>query len=164
MIFVTVGTQLPFDRLIRGMDVWAKANPGVDVIAQTGRLGSENYVPENMEHAPSFDPETFDAHCQNAQLIVAHAGTGTLMKAQACATPLLMMPRQAQLGEHRNDHQVAMANGFRDKLGLQLVFEEDALPAAVDAQLAGDPQPPQLQELADDTLIAALRTVIFDAT
>lgn len=161
MIFVTVGTQLPFDRLIRGMDIWAKAHPEIDVIAQTGRLGSQNYTPHYMNHAPTFDPAAFDAHCQNAQLIVAHAGTGSLMKAHACDTPLLMMPRQARLGEHRNDHQVAMAKHFQETRGVQLVFEEDAIPAAVDAQLAGNPQAPLLKEFADDPLINALRTVIF---
>lgn len=162
MIFVTVGTQLPFDRLVRGVDAWAQAHPEVEVIAQTGKLGSQNYAPVHMTHAPTFSPEKFDALCQSAQLIVAHAGTGSLMKAHACGTPLLMMPRQAQLGEHRNDHQLAMAKSFQEKPGVQLVFEEDELPGAVNAVLGSVPQPPQLREFADEPLIAALRAVIFD--
>ena len=35
-IFATVGTQLPFDRLIRGLDSWAECNPEVEVFAQIG--------------------------------------------------------------------------------------------------------------------------------
>jgi hypothetical protein len=36
MIFATVGTQLPFDRLLVGLDRWAAANPGIPVLAQAG--------------------------------------------------------------------------------------------------------------------------------
>ncbi len=161
MIFVTVGTQLPFDRLIRGMDLWAETNKKPEVIAQTGKLGPQNYVPRHMVHMPALNPDDFDTYCQDADLIVAHAGTGSLLKAQACKTPLLMMPRRADMGEHRNDHQSAMAKGLQDRPGVQLVFEEDALPQAVDTLLASPPLPPALREHADAPLISALRAVIF---
>ncbi len=35
MIFVTVGEQLPFDRLVRAVDEWAAAS-GKEVFAQIG--------------------------------------------------------------------------------------------------------------------------------
>ena len=37
MIFATVGTQLPFDRLIVALDQWAASSPDVEVFAQIGR-------------------------------------------------------------------------------------------------------------------------------
>ena len=163
MIFVTVGTQLPFDRLIRGMDHWAEAQSTTKVIAQTGTLGPQNYVPRFMEHAPSFDPHIFKAHCRKAQLIVAHAGTGSLLTACACGTPLLMMPRKAALGEHRNDHQIAMAEGLANRSGVHVVLEEAALSDAVDALLAGPATPPELSASADTSLIDAVRALIFDS-
>lgn len=163
MIFVTVGTQLPFDRLIRGMDLWAETHKETEVIAQTGTLGPQNYIPGHMEHMPTLDPDTFDTLCRDADVIVAHAGTGSLLKAHACETPLLMMPRRAGMGEHRNDHQLAMAAGLQDRPGVQLVFEEDALPKAVDAVLASPPQPPELRDYADAPLISAVRAVILGA-
>lgn len=36
MIFATIGTQLPFDRLLAGLDTWAARNPGVPIVAQAG--------------------------------------------------------------------------------------------------------------------------------
>jgi hypothetical protein len=40
MIFATVGTQLPFDRLLLGLDSWAAANPGIPVLAQAARASA----------------------------------------------------------------------------------------------------------------------------
>ena len=37
MIFVTVGTDSPFDRLIAAVDSWAEENGRSDVVAQIGR-------------------------------------------------------------------------------------------------------------------------------
>ena len=38
MIFATVGTQLPFDRLIAAVDRWAGTRPGREVFAQIERV------------------------------------------------------------------------------------------------------------------------------
>ena len=51
MIFVTVGTQLPFDRLIRAVDNWAKAAGRRDVFAQ---IGPASYRPLHIDSA-DFD-------------------------------------------------------------------------------------------------------------
>ena len=45
MIFVTIGSMFPFDRLIRVMDGWAAANPGVETLAQ---IGDGAYEPAHM--------------------------------------------------------------------------------------------------------------------
>ena len=161
MIFVTVGSQLPFDRLLRGVDAWAARNPDVSVAAQTGRLGPKNYAPRHMTCQATLDPAAYDRMCREARLIVAHAGTGSLLKANALQTPILMMPRQAALNEHRNDHQMATADHFREMPGVHLVFDEDALPEAIDAVLSAPPNPPRLPEFAGEPLITAVRGVIF---
>ena len=36
MIFASVGSMLPFDRFVHGVDEWAAANPGTPVFAQIG--------------------------------------------------------------------------------------------------------------------------------
>ena len=47
MIFVTIGSMFPFDRLIRAMDAFAQANPGTEILAQ---IGTGDYVPAHMPH------------------------------------------------------------------------------------------------------------------
>jgi UDP-N-acetylglucosamine transferase subunit ALG13 len=161
VIFVTVGTQLPFDRLIRGVDAWAARNPGIRVHAQTGHVPPDGYHPRHMHSSPMLDPETFGRLFRSARLVVAHAGTGSLLQFNAYGTPILVMPRKAALGEHRNDHQMATARHFGTRNGVHVVYEEEDLGPTIDALLSGAPQVPDLRTSADPELIATLRRVIF---
>lgn len=109
MIFVTVGHQLPFNRMIKTVDHWAGMNPGYDVFAQVGETPE---IPLNIKYSKNLSPSDFDEKMRNAELIIAHAGTGTIIKALELKKPIFVMPRKASLGETRNDHQVHMANLF----------------------------------------------------
>jgi UDP-N-acetylglucosamine transferase subunit ALG13 len=111
VIFVTVGTQLGFDRMIRAVDSWAASNPEESVFAQ---IGPGAYRPQHMEYAPFVDPEECRERMLEADAVVAHAGMGTIIGALELGKPLLVMPRRAALGEHRNDHQIATARRFGD--------------------------------------------------
>ena len=51
MIFVTVGTQLPFDRLVRAVDAWAAEHPQVDVF---GQIGPASFRPKHFAHADTL--------------------------------------------------------------------------------------------------------------
>jgi hypothetical protein len=76
MIFATVGTQLPFDRLVRGLDQWASRNPQEEIFAQ---IGQANYIPENCEWARTISANTFRARGRNRQAcdrIAAPLGSG----------------------------------------------------------------------------------------
>jgi UDP-N-acetylglucosamine transferase subunit ALG13 len=111
VIFVTVGTQLPFDRLVRAVDLWAKETGRDDVVAQVGPHG---YRPEHIGYRDFMTAGEFREHMQRAEAIVAHAGIGTIISALELGKPLLVMPRKAELGEQRNNHQLATARRFAD--------------------------------------------------
>lgn len=122
MIFVTVGTQLPFDRLVRAIDDWAGRNGRSDVIAQ---IGESDYKPRHIDYQPHVTPRQFSQHVAGAECIVSHAGMGTILSALGTGKPLVVMPRRAELGEHRNDHQLATARRIRE-LGRIMVAMDDA--------------------------------------
>ena len=109
MIFVTVGTQGQFDRLIRTVDEWAGLRGRTDVFAQTG---PSDYRPEHIRSKPFIDPTEFRKHVESASLVIAHAGMGSIITALEFGKHIIVMPRRADLGEHRNDHQVATAKRF----------------------------------------------------
>ena len=111
MIFVTVGTQLPFDRLIAAVDAWAGETGVGDVFAQ---IGPTAYVPRHIEFAQFIPPAECAQRMREADAIVAHAGMGTILNALQLGKPLLVMPRRASLGEHRNEHQSATARRFEE--------------------------------------------------
>lgn len=164
MIFLTVGSQLPFDRLVAAMDAWAAANPGAEIFGQTCELGPENHVPRHFDHAPRLDAAAFEAALDRARLVVAHAGTGSLIDALTRARPILVMPRRAALGETRNDHQLATAARFAARPGVHVAEDAAALGPALD-RLAGPgagEAPPALGAEAEPRLVAAIRAVLFD--
>ena len=128
MIFATVGTQLPFDRLILGLDQWAASNPDVEVFAQIGDRGRQ---PEHIDWAREIDPQEFRERLHECDTVVAHAGMGTIISAIELGKRVIVMPRRASLAEHRNDHQLATAARPGHLKGLEVAQDADALTQAL---------------------------------
>ena len=161
MIFATVGTQLPFDRLLAGLDSWAALNPGVPILAQTGRTARRFH---HLSAVRELDQSAFRARFAEARLVVAHAGMGTILSATELGKPVILMPRLARFGEHRNDHQRDTAAEMARLSNVTVVEDGEALHAALDAArargfaFAGDT--PGTAEAAAP-LIAALRDFVW---
>lgn len=156
MIFVTVGTQLPFDRLIDAVDTWAGRRPGREVFAQVGPTALE---PRHIEFSEFISPGECRERMSQADAIVAHAGMGTILTALELGTPLLVMPRRAALGEHRNEHQLATARRFAELGRIVVAFDESELPARLD-ELHGLSARDSIAPYAPERFIAALREFI----
>jgi UDP-N-acetylglucosamine transferase subunit ALG13 len=154
VILVTVGTQLPFDRLIRIVDAAAPtlAEP---VIGQTG---AGRYRPVHMEAHATMDPAAFEVLLQQARVIVAHAGIGTVLMAQKHRRPIILFPRDAALGEHRNDHQAATVSALEDRPGIYVARDGQQLLALLDRRL--EPPPRVVANPMLDRLNGALRDYI----
>ena len=160
MIFLTVGTQLPFDRLVRSVDAWAEAS-GVPVFGQISEPGASNYRPTHIEWVARMDPAAFESRYEAARCVVSHAGMGTIIGALTRGKPLLIMPRRAALGEQRNDHQLATAERFGDRPGIRVAMEtEDVGPMLSELTTAED-EAPSLGPHAEPRLIAAVRAAIL---
>ena len=160
MIFVTVGTQLPFDRLISAVDAWAGERPGNRVFAQ---IGPSELRPRHIEYRDFIAPSECRDQMARASVIVAHAGMGTILSALELGKPVLVMPRVAALGEHRNEHQLATARRFADLGKARVVFDEHELPRALD-ELEGLAAQERISPYASDRLIGTLRAFIEGLT
>lgn len=120
MIFLTVGTQLPFDRLIRMIDA-AAPHLGEEIFGQIG-LSSE--TPQNFPSSPNLDPRDFETRMASARVIVSHAGIGSILSAKRHGKPIILFARQAAFGEHRNDHQLATCAQLADRPGIYIAHDE----------------------------------------
>lgn len=156
MIFVSVGTQLTFDRLVSAVDEWAGRRPGRQVFAQ---IGPTELRPRHIEHAQFISPAECRERMQAASAIVAHAGMGTILTALEMGKPLLVMPRRATLGEHRNDHQLATAHRFAELGAVKVAFDEHELPGRLD-ELDRISVQARIGAYASDEFVAALRAFI----
>ena len=129
MIFVTVGAQMPFDRLVKTVDQWASKRGRDDVFAQ---IGLTDYHPTSIQWVPFLSPEEFKQRYDAAKVIVAHAGTGSIITALQLGKPILIMPRRASLRETRNDHQVATSEHFRSFDSVEVALDEKELIISLD--------------------------------
>lgn len=127
----TVGTQLPFDRLIKMLDSIATS---IDepIFAQTG---ASSYKPQNVEWSASLPAERYNEIFAGARVIVSHAGIGTVLRANREKKPIVLLPRQAKFGEHRDDHQIATCEHLGSIPGVYVVGTEEELIAKLKEQL-----------------------------
>lgn len=139
MIFVTVGVQLPFDRLIQRVDHWAQVRDAAEpVFAQ---IGTSAYQPKNINFSDFLDLREAEGKFKECSLIVAHAGVGSILSALKYKKPLIVMPRLAKNHEHRNDHQLATAKWAGQIKGVNVAWDGDELVNLLqrtDALISGD--------------------------
>jgi exopolysaccharide biosynthesis glucuronosyltransferase PssE len=129
VIFVTVGTDGPFDRLIQAVDRWAGESGRRDVFAQIGR---STLQPRHIQYVQFLEPPEFAERFRSAAVVVSHAGMGTILTALHQRKPVLVMPRRATLGEQRNEHQLATAHHLSEQGKITVAIDEDALRAQLD--------------------------------
>lgn len=130
MIFVTVGTQLPFDRLLSMVEDWLLTNnKTVNVNAQ---VGDSKFTSKVLNVFKNISPKEFSKIFENSSVIVAHAGMGSILTALQLNKPIIIFPRLASLGEHRNDHQLATINSFSNTPGVYVATNKTELFALLD--------------------------------
>lgn len=125
MIFVTIGTQLPFDRLIRIIDSLAP-QLNEEIFAQVYKCG---FTPKNIKTVDFIAPDEFNSLFDKARLIISHAGMGTILSALQKDKPIIVFPRIAAMGEHRNEHQMATARKFKELGIVNVAMNEEELTA-----------------------------------
>lgn len=162
MIFATVGTQLPFDRLLTALDRWAVHNPDIPILAQSGAT-DRHY--RHIETIPHLGQSEFNEHFRAARLVVAHAGMGSILSAAEMGKPIILMPRRAQFQEHRNDHQMDTAKEMARLSNVAVVQDGEALHQALDHALSQPSTASQLpapsQACERDPLISAVRDFVW---
>ncbi|MCX8495495.1 MAG: glycosyltransferase [Akkermansiaceae bacterium] len=157
MIFITVGTDQPFDRLVKVVDHWVRRTGRADVVAQIGKGG---WRPESMRAVEFIEPPEFTRYLLQADVVISHAGMGTILSALHHGKPLLVMPKLASLGEHRNDHQTATARKMMAIHGVNVAFNEVELARNLD-HLSELEAPHKIGHSASESLLAGLRDFIF---
>ena len=130
MIFLTVGTLFPFDRLVKAVDEAV----GVGFIQEEvfAQIGKTNFEPKHIRYTEVLDKEDVDDKVRQASCLISHAGIGSITMALNHNKPLLVMPRLKRLGEHVNDHQVATARKFEELGHVLVAYETEELPVKIE--------------------------------
>jgi len=158
MIFITTGTQEPFDRLIETMDDIAGQYPDVHFVVQAFH---SHYKAKNFEVLEFLSAADFSDYMDKAELIISHAGMGTIISALVDSKPIIVMPRLLKHNEHRNEHQLATARKFEAMGYLNVAYDEDELKDKFKNLWPHNVKPlHKIGGTASDQLIDSLRTFI----
>ena len=163
MIFLTIGTHEPFDRLIRAVDDWCAAHgTGAQIFGQITDPKPGAYRPQYFDWVARLSPQEYNRRFTAAVLIVSHAGMGSILTALHHATPIVVMPRRGHLRETRNDHQFTTVRMLGSRPGIYVAEDETHLGTVIERALAAAqaPQADPISAFADATFTDSLRAFL----
>lgn len=118
MILVLCGTQKQdFSRMIKLVEQVAERE---EVIVQAGH---NHYESTKMEVFGFVSNEKIQMLYEEADLIVTHAGAGSMLQAIKNHKRIIAVPRLKEYGEHVNNHQIELAKKFED-LGYLIAYHD----------------------------------------
>ena len=116
MIFVILGTQdKKFPRLLEAVQKAIdekKVSKKEKIIVQAG---STKFTSKDMEIHDYMPVEQFEEYIEKADIIICHAGVGTILTALEKGKKVIAAARLKQYGEHVNDHQLQILDNFAKK-------------------------------------------------
>ena len=125
-VFVTLGFERrPFDRLIKAVDEGIQR--GIlpkETLVQTG------HTRRSVRECPSVDFLAYSDMIevlQSAEIIIAHAGVGTLLQCLHLRKIPILFPRRAHGKEHVDDHQVKFARVMEERKRALVAYNSEQL-------------------------------------
>ena len=138
MVFVSIGTQdKKFDRLITYLKKLKEENIlKEDLVIQSGITevdfgyddnynvndnnknnnsnSNSNYNKYNVSSFDYITVEEMEKYIQEANYVIIHGGVGTIIQCIMENKKTIVVPRLEKNGEHENDHQLEIANKFKE--------------------------------------------------
>jgi UDP-N-acetylglucosamine transferase subunit ALG13 len=126
VIFVTVGTSptFRFDRLIDAVGQL----PPQELVVQYGPATPPSAVKEAHQWLTFKQVLDFMG---DADTVISHAGTGTIICASNMGHVPVVVPRLKRFGETIDDHQVALATAFERTGRVAVAWDTASLPERV---------------------------------
>lgn len=133
-VVVSVGTDHhPFDRLMGWIERWSSRHPDVAVVVQRGTSAP----PAHLESHDLIGHAELCELFASADVVVSHGGPSTVMDARMAGRLPIVVPRDPQLGEHVDGHQLRFADHL-DRHGLaRLAATEAEFARALDQAVTG---------------------------
>lgn len=138
LLFATVGATLPFDRLVE-LVTGAKSAGLIPehVVMQTGtKVHKNNADIETVESLPFKD---LNHLLQEADIVVCHGGTGSIITALREGCRIIAVPRIFERGEHYDNHQQEIVQAFAERGLLTIANTPEEFAAALTTVRAKEP-------------------------
>jgi UDP-N-acetylglucosamine transferase subunit ALG13 len=126
---VTVGTVMPFDRMVRGVEDLIKQGRIQGTVA--AQIGQSKVKFESMDIFESCPFEELNARMQNADVVICHGGSGSILGALKAGAHVVAMARLQEFGEHYDDHQKDITKAFAQMDLISVAADEHDLERAI---------------------------------
>jgi beta-1,4-N-acetylglucosaminyltransferase len=159
MIFVTVGNDFrSFDRLLKKMDEVAPLIPN-EIVMQRGY---SRYLPKNTKYFNFVSMNIAIEYIQKSELVVSHAGIGTIILCKEYGIPILIFPRRKGYGEHMNDHQMEIAKALEERRdeNIHMIYQEDQLEEKILKILRGGRRNTPAESIGKANLIKTIKEFV----
>ena len=112
-VLVTIGSMVEkeFTRLFKVIDELCEEGV-LDGKELTAQVGFDNYKSQYYKCFDMPADEGFKRLIDESDLIIAHAGTGTVISSLKKGKKVIIFPRMAKYDEHYDDHQLELAELF----------------------------------------------------
>lgn len=110
MYFITVGTHpAPFARLLEAVKMLPELT--MKSVFYQGFMPKEKLF--DFKHESLLTREEFFEYLAEADLVITHAGIGSIYESFTAGKKTIVIPRLAQFGEHANNHQLEIVEQLR---------------------------------------------------
>lgn len=128
LLFATVGATLQFPRLENAIIALKCAGKIPErVVMQVGRNAQTHEPVNGLEVVESIPFDELQELLAKADLVVCHAGTGSILTALANNCAVVAMPRSIRHGDHYDNHQEQIAGVFADRGLIQTASDSQSL-------------------------------------
>lgn len=132
-VVVSIGTDHhAFDRLVRWIDDYALARRDLRILVQHGHSAA----PEVASGTPFLPGEDLGGLMGAARVVVTHGGPGTIVQARRAGRLPVVVPRDPELGEHVDDHQLLFVSRLQEAGRVRSCSSPQQLYALLDRALA----------------------------
>ena len=125
-MFVTVGLEwFSFNRLIKIIDSFQETHANLyKIFIQTGR---SDYKPAHCNCQNLLLPDQLLIRILNADIIICHAGVGSILFCIKNGKLPIVFPRRKELGEHVDNHQVDFCKRLAEDNIIPVAWQENEL-------------------------------------
>lgn len=128
-VFVTLGSHpQPFIRLLN--EIIKQKYDEFDFFVQTGFTNFE-FKKNNFQFEKFLSDSEFKKKIKESDLVISHAGAGTIINTLSLEVPLILVPRLKEFGEHTDNHQLELAEAMNNNKKCISVFEISNLFSAI---------------------------------
>lgn len=127
---LTVGTVLPFDRLVGGVDRLRREGLLPEpLVAQVGQGGLK---PRGMDAVEFLASAELQRRLKEADILFTHGGVGSVLEGLGAGCRVVAMPRDPRRGEHYDDHQSDIVSALEARGLIAVAREPEDLPLALE--------------------------------